>query len=1050
MSDAWLNLNIKSEDLFNPLANIPSFLEEDPQLYIIWLMSQPEYLSFICRSILNIDIFPLQGVILKELWSHSFPMLIASRGAAKSYGLALYSLLRMLLMPGRKIVLCGAGFRQAKIVFEYMENIWNNAPILRDICRGNFQGPMHGTDMWTFRIGDSITKALPMGTGDKIRGQRANDIICVSKDTLVQTNQGLIEIKDYLDGNEYTVMNDKYDFESPSHIMITKPADVYQITTVGGYTLKCSEFHKIMTRDGWKKGMELTGDDYVSLDSNSYFPESYYKYEDIVLDENLAWTIGVMIAEGHIAKRNEIAITNTDYTLIQRIKDKTNWPWHEYYKPAYVDKRGFNCKESWTIKHTCTDFREKLYKMGLDYTIHRDKKIPKCILQSPQSVVVAFLAGLFEGDGTAFVNTEKYKLKTIIMAYYSTSYELCHHIQILLLKFGIYTALTKRKSNLSSKDQWMLRINGENGYNLYKLLDIAKWHIDVSKIKYREKKPSIIQRKDSNGTKYILSTWVGNKSVYIGTYKSQESCQIAFDEFWKTQRRAVRIKEVKKLSHQEVLYDFHIPQSHSFIGNGFVNHNCDEFDAINKEVFETVIVGFGAVSSTPVDSMKVEAQKDAVKRLGLKYTVLEKEGGVKANQTIIAGTAGYEFNHFCQYWRKWKAIIHSGGSEKELAQLFGGRVPKDLNWKDYCVIRVPIELIPRGFMDPSQIARSRVTLHSGIFDMEYSAVFSKDSTGFFKRTLIESCVASPNNNILKKNKTIVYYPLVEGEKGAKYVFGIDPASEVDKFSIVVLEQSKEYRKIVYCWTTDKKEHRERLRLGITSETTFHEFCTKKIRELVKLFPCDRIAIDSQGGGHNIVDCLGDTKRLQYGESPLLPIINPEKPADTDGMPGIHIIELVNFADAKWVAEANNTLRLDFESKNCLFPFKDSVNVAIAMGEKELSGNLYDTMEDNIFDIEELKNELSYIVQTKTASGRDKWDTPETKMPGTHKGRLRKDRYSALLMANMAARTMSNAKGPLDYSTSATWRFGTTKTKGSGGPDMIGPSWATNAFKDLYD
>jgi hypothetical protein len=39
------------------------------------------------------------------------------------------------------------------------------------------------------------------------------------------------------------------------------------------------------------------------------------------------------------------------------------------------------------------------------------------------------------------------------------------------------------------------------------------------------------------------------------------------------------------------------------------------------------------------------------------------------------------------------------------------------------------------------------------------------------------------------------------------------------------------------------------------------------------------------------------------------------------------------------------------------------------------------------------------------NNRERWDTPETKEPGTNKkGRLRKDRYSSLLIGNMIARS----------------------------------------------
>jgi len=71
----------------------------------------------------------------------------------------------------------------------------------------------------------------------------------------------------------------------------------------------------------------------------------------------------------------------------------------------------------------------------------------------------------------------------------------------------------------------------------------------------------------------------------------------------------------------------------------------------------------------------------------------------------------------------------------------------------------------------------------------------------------------------------------------------------------------------------------------------------------------------------------------------------------------------------------------------------------------VSLKLYDTLEDCVMDIEELKMELSTIIVTRTASGREKFDTPEIKLGTGKKGRMRKDRYSALVIANMIARTM---------------------------------------------
>ena len=59
-----------------------------------------------------------QQVMLDLLWHKKFPMVLATRGAGKTFMLALYALLRALLVPGSKIVIVGAGFRQAKLVFK--------------------------------------------------------------------------------------------------------------------------------------------------------------------------------------------------------------------------------------------------------------------------------------------------------------------------------------------------------------------------------------------------------------------------------------------------------------------------------------------------------------------------------------------------------------------------------------------------------------------------------------------------------------------------------------------------------------------------------------------------------------------------------------------------------------------------------------------------------------------------------------------------------------------------------------------------------------------
>jgi hypothetical protein len=657
IDEAWLNLDdVNKEDLINPFKMV-SFNDEDYHLRLIWLMTRPEYFSFLCKHVFNINILPSQALFLCEMWNRKFPMLIASRGFGKSFILSLYSMIRALILPDRKVVVVGAAFRQSKVLFEYMETIWNNAAILRSMCDAN-SGPRRDVDRCVMRINKSRVTCLPLGDGQKIRGQRANDII------------------------------------------------------------------------------------------------------------------------------------------------------------------------------------------------------------------------------------------------------------------------------------------------------------------------------------------------------------------------------------------------------------SDEFASIPRDIFETVVAGFAAVSSDPIENVKKIAARKKAAELGIEIEdqsddVIEK----KDNQIILSGTAYYDFNHFADYWKKWKSIIKSQGQTSRLRDVFGEDPPKDFNWRDYSIIRIPYELLPEGFMDASQVARSKATVHAGIYQMEFGACFTRDSQGFFKRTLIEQCVANEGNDnkeaILDINKNpIVFEAKLMGDKDKKYVFGIDPASEVDNFSIVVLELHNGHRRIVHCWTTNRGEHKEKVKRGYSKETDFYAYCVRKIRDLMKLFPCHHIALDAQGGGIAVMEGLHDKDKIEEGELPIWPVINDDKPKDSDGEQGLHILELCQFAKHEWLAEANHGMRKDFEDKALLFPRFDSVSLGISSAEDQMKGRMFDTLEQCVMEIEELKDELAMIQMTQTASGRDKWDTPETVVGTGKKGKQRKDRYSSLLMANMAARIIDRTPEQAEYNFYGGFATG-TKSKDKEKNMYIGPSWFTNSMKDVY-
>lgn len=493
---------------------------------------------------------------------------------------------------------------------------------------------------------------------------------------------------------------------------------------------------------------------------------------------------------------------------------------------------------------------------------------------------------------------------------------------------------------------------------------------------------------------------------------------------------------------------------------------AEEFASIGVDIFETVVRGFGAVSSNPVEKMRHEAYKDGLKELGLWSDAHERleEAQMSANQTIISGTAYYSFNHFYGYWKRYKAIIESRGDKGKLEEIFGGKIPTHFNWKDFCVIRIPAERLPNGFMDAKQLAQAKATVHLGIYKMEYGAVFLADSNGFFPRSLIEKCcVGKPDEPIILPScGEVIFNGTLRGHPNKQYVIAVDPASERDNFSVVVLECYGDHRRIVHCWTTTRARFKAKAKRGLTDgEDDFYSYAARKIRQLMRWFPCVRLAIDSQGGGIAIIEALQDSKRIPPGEKLILPVIDPEAPKDTDDIVGDHCLEVISFSNADWVATANHGLKKDLQDRVLMFPKFDTGLSALALEEDKAAGRikldtsdpngerldrLYDTLDDCMWEIEQIKDELATIVHSQTGTTmRDHWDTPAVRIEGGKKGRLRKDRYTSLLMANMTARTLAMIVKPADFKSVGGFAHnlqnrGKAPQNARGGPLYIAPAW----------
>jgi hypothetical protein len=146
-------------------------------------------------DLLNVDLAPIQRVVLRDMWFKSFDITVMGRGGGKTFLLGVNAALHALLYPGYRVGLIAPSFRQSKMIFSEVEKIYHRAPVLREACA---KKPTRGSDTCFLKFkgtdysNGSFIEALPVGVdGAKIRGSR---FYLVQIDELAQMPPDIIDL----------------------------------------------------------------------------------------------------------------------------------------------------------------------------------------------------------------------------------------------------------------------------------------------------------------------------------------------------------------------------------------------------------------------------------------------------------------------------------------------------------------------------------------------------------------------------------------------------------------------------------------------------------------------------------------------------------------------------------------------------------------------------------------------------------------------------------------------------------------------------------------
>jgi ATP-dependent metalloprotease FtsH len=426
---------------------------------------------------------------------------------------------------------------------------------------------------------------------------------CVTGDTIVWTNKGLMEIREipryyYVDSRSHEVYGaglasfDKDEVLScdkfASHWFDLGEQATIKVKLAQGFSLEGTPEHPVivMTSDGalrFRKLEDIREGDYTAIQ----FGREMFGTLTMV-DEDTAYLMGILTGDGNMSHASRVGLTNIDEEIIRFFKNYIK----KHYPQSAITDRG----QSYLV--TSWNFKKYLYEMGMSYLLSFDKTVPQTILQSPKQVHIAFLQGLFDTDAYVEKNRAAFEYTTV-------SEKMARQVQMMLLNLGVVASLNikGRKENGYYRTVYRIYISGSSfvafgkniGFRLSRKQRLVERHmVKMGRVNTNiDVIPgigSIVERSWRVLSEKKLSKEKLSKTIdkvrrrdrisrqtlhdYI-KYASALPVDVPYMEYLRSVLEANLFfsRVVEKSYDLKRVYDFTVPKTHSFLGNGFMNHN---------------------------------------------------------------------------------------------------------------------------------------------------------------------------------------------------------------------------------------------------------------------------------------------------------------------------------------------------------------------------------------------------------------------------------------------------------------------------------------------
>ena len=417
----------------------------------------------------------------------------------------------------------------------------------------------------------------------------------------------------------------------------------------------------------------------------------------------------------------------------------------------------------------------------------------------------------------------------------------------------------------------------------------------------------------------------------------------------------------------------------------------DELLLMPQKIFNEVIMPFLSVVNNPTERQEVY---DLETQMIEKGKMTESERKKWPNNKIIGlSSASYKFEYLYKLYQQYENLILNENTQDGAHRT---------------IMHFSYDCAPKQLYDQNLINQSKATMSDSQFDREFRAVFTDDSSGYFKVSKMAECTLPDGEGQSVE---------VVGNHNDEYILAFDPSwsesESSDDFAMLLIKLNKDLRKgtVVHSYGLS----------GANLKTHI-----KYMAYLLTHFNIVAVVGDYNGGVQFMNSCNESTifkdfnLKLETIEADL------DKPADYQK----NLRKLKNQYNKKskkfvflrkpsspWIRAANESLQSSFDRKKIFFAgaaMNDDYNIQrkanvpikglkFIRGDNNQSGSagarMIDLVEHQKDMMDLIKVQCALVQITTSAQGTQSFDLPPNLRRQKGADKARKDSYSALLLGN---------------------------------------------------